>query len=178
MTPQSPTTLTLDRRLIEHPQALHLRRIRAGIWLYLGTGLRWGELTRVTTSDVQDGVLLVHQTKSTKMRRVPLPPDLLDELKNRVGKLNPPARGAATPSAQRAPTDVTDPIPDPCGSLLMTVWTMDRSPCMVQRPLEAAGPTPSRSPPATTPLGTLSRRTCSRMATTSRRFRNSSATAM
>ena len=57
--------------------------------LALGTGLRWGELTRVTTSDVQDGVLLVHQTKSTKMRRVPLPPDLLGELRNRVGKLNP-----------------------------------------------------------------------------------------
>lgn len=35
MTPQSPITLTLDRRLIEHPQALHLRRMRAGIWLYL-----------------------------------------------------------------------------------------------------------------------------------------------
>ena len=35
MTPQSPITLTLDRRLIEHPQAFHLRRMRAGIWLYL-----------------------------------------------------------------------------------------------------------------------------------------------
>jgi len=36
VTPQSPITLTLDRRLIEHPQAFHLRRMRAGIWLYLG----------------------------------------------------------------------------------------------------------------------------------------------
>ena len=35
MTPQSPITITLDRRLIEHPQAFHLRRMRAGIWLYL-----------------------------------------------------------------------------------------------------------------------------------------------
>lgn len=35
MTTHSPITLTIDRRLIEHPQALHLRRMRAGIWLYL-----------------------------------------------------------------------------------------------------------------------------------------------
>ncbi len=28
-------TLTLDRRLLEHPRAHHLRRMRAGVWLYL-----------------------------------------------------------------------------------------------------------------------------------------------
>ena len=28
-------TLTLDRRLLRHPRAYHLRRMRAGIWLYL-----------------------------------------------------------------------------------------------------------------------------------------------
>jgi len=28
-------TLTLDRRILEHPRAYHLRRMRAGIWLYL-----------------------------------------------------------------------------------------------------------------------------------------------
>ncbi len=28
-------SLTLDRRLLEHPRAYHLRRMRAGIWLYL-----------------------------------------------------------------------------------------------------------------------------------------------
>src|SRR5438093_13193777 len=33
-TPQ-PITLTLDRRILEHPRAYHLRRMRAGIWLYL-----------------------------------------------------------------------------------------------------------------------------------------------
>ena len=33
----SPHTLsfTLDRRLLEHPRAYHLRRMRQGIWLYL-----------------------------------------------------------------------------------------------------------------------------------------------
>ena len=28
-------TLTFDRRLLEHPQARHLRRMRIGLWLYL-----------------------------------------------------------------------------------------------------------------------------------------------
>jgi hypothetical protein len=28
-------TLTLDRRILEHPRAYHLRRMRLGIWLYL-----------------------------------------------------------------------------------------------------------------------------------------------
>lgn len=28
-------SLTLDRRLLEHPRAFHLRRMRLGIWLYL-----------------------------------------------------------------------------------------------------------------------------------------------
>src|SRR3990170_5563255 len=32
--PQS-ITLALDRRILEHPRAYHLRRMRAGIWLYL-----------------------------------------------------------------------------------------------------------------------------------------------
>ncbi len=30
-----PITLTLDRRILEHPRAYHLRRMRAGLWLYL-----------------------------------------------------------------------------------------------------------------------------------------------
>src|SRR5437016_14334266 len=35
MPSSSPITLSLDRRLLEHPRAYHLRRMRAGIWLYL-----------------------------------------------------------------------------------------------------------------------------------------------
>ncbi|MEO7868084.1 MAG: hypothetical protein ABIU54_10640 [Candidatus Eisenbacteria bacterium] len=31
----NPITLTLDRRILEHPRAYHLRRMRAGLWLYL-----------------------------------------------------------------------------------------------------------------------------------------------
>lgn len=30
-----PITLELDRRILEHPRAYHLRRMRAGLWLYL-----------------------------------------------------------------------------------------------------------------------------------------------
>src|SRR5437773_1210806 len=35
MTDIQPITLTLDRRLLAHPRAYHLRRMRAGLWLYL-----------------------------------------------------------------------------------------------------------------------------------------------
>lgn len=35
MTDFQPIALTLDRRLIAHPRAYHLRRMRAGLWLYL-----------------------------------------------------------------------------------------------------------------------------------------------
>src|SRR5262245_26583948 len=35
MSSTSPITLQLDRRILEHPRAYHLRRMRAGLWLYL-----------------------------------------------------------------------------------------------------------------------------------------------
>src|SRR4249920_1949245 len=35
MSSSQPITLGLDRRILEHPRAYHLRRMRAGIWLYL-----------------------------------------------------------------------------------------------------------------------------------------------
>lgn len=36
MSSPHPITLSLDRRILEHPRAYHLRRMRAAIWLYLG----------------------------------------------------------------------------------------------------------------------------------------------
>lgn len=66
--------------------------------LALGTGLRWGEMGRATSSDLevartesgeQQGVLVVHHTKSWKVRRVPLTKALWGELRLRVGKLVP-----------------------------------------------------------------------------------------
>jgi len=35
MSSPQPVTITLDRRILEHPRAYHLRRMRAGLWLYL-----------------------------------------------------------------------------------------------------------------------------------------------
>ena len=55
----------------------------------LETGLRCGEMTRAQSTDIQNGVLVVHQTKTGKVRRVPLPPNLKTELRHRVGKLIP-----------------------------------------------------------------------------------------
>ena len=59
----------------------------------LGTGLRWGELIRAQSTDIQNGSLVVHQTKSGKIRRVPLSPELLAELRFRVGRLMPLTNG-------------------------------------------------------------------------------------
>jgi integrase len=55
--------------------------------LALGTGLRWGELIRVQASDVERGFLVIHHTKSRKVRRVPLEAELLEEVRGHVGRL-------------------------------------------------------------------------------------------
>ena len=55
----------------------------------IGTGLRWGELIRAQSTDIQNGALIVHNTKSGKIRRVPLSQELLAELRFRVGRLSP-----------------------------------------------------------------------------------------
>jgi len=60
------------------------------IRLGLGTGLRWGELTRAKASDVENGVIVVSQTKSGRVRRVPLSVALTQELRFRVGQLFAP----------------------------------------------------------------------------------------
>jgi integrase len=51
--------------------------------------LRRGELVRAQSTDIQNGSLVVHQTKSGKIRRVPLSPELLAELRFKVGRLIP-----------------------------------------------------------------------------------------
>lgn len=55
----------------------------------IGTGLRWGEMVRAQSTDVQDGALVVHHTKSRRVRRVFLSPELLAELRFKIGKLMP-----------------------------------------------------------------------------------------
>lgn len=56
--------------------------------LGLGTGMRWGEMVRAQRSDLEEkGVLLVHHTKSSKLRRIPLEGELFREIRGRVGRL-------------------------------------------------------------------------------------------
>jgi integrase len=57
------------------------------IRLGLGTGLRWGEMVRLQRTDLEGNELVIHHTKSGKVRRVPVFPPLLGEIRNRVGRL-------------------------------------------------------------------------------------------
>ncbi len=56
------------------------------IRLALGTGLRWSELSRVRPHHLQAGMLLVPQTKSGKVRRVPISEALASEIENSSGR--------------------------------------------------------------------------------------------
>ena len=72
--------------------------------LALGTGLRWGELCRAQAAEVkrvrasgtgeEHWFVEVSLTKSRRLRRVPLAPDLLREVRQRVGRLVPYAIGS------------------------------------------------------------------------------------
>lgn len=57
--------------------------------LAVATGMRWGELTRAKSSDVEHSVLVVHRTKSGKVRRIPIPQWFQPELRRHVGTLVP-----------------------------------------------------------------------------------------
>ena len=72
----------------------------------LGTGMRWGEMIRAQSSDISGTVLTVHQTKSGKVRRLPLPPELMDELRNRVGRLIPLMNGQGIAQQVRRRTGI------------------------------------------------------------------------
>lgn len=79
-----PDRLTAEEveRLIRLPEPYGFV-IRFG----LACGLRWSELCRAQASDIENGALVVGQTKSGKVRRVPLPPEFLREVRGRVGRL-------------------------------------------------------------------------------------------
>lgn len=79
--PDRLTDEEVDRLLaIPDPWAYAIR-------LGLATGLRWGELARAQASDVEkSGMLVVSQTKTGKLRRVPIPAELV---RDRVGLLVP-----------------------------------------------------------------------------------------
>jgi integrase len=76
--------------------------------LALGTGARWGELVRMQSTDIQNGEVVIHQTKSGKMRRVPLTAELQRELCGRVGRLVPFASPGQFNSAVKRMSGVQD----------------------------------------------------------------------
>jgi integrase len=61
-----------------------------GCRVMLGTGVRFGELTRLQANDLEGDILCVHgPTKSRRLRRVPVPQALAAEIRRHVGKLVP-----------------------------------------------------------------------------------------
>jgi integrase len=77
LTPDQQTTV----RAVEEPYGFAVR-------LILDSGVRWSELCRLTRDDLVDGELVIHgKTKSRRMRTVPVPPALVAEIKQHVGKL-------------------------------------------------------------------------------------------
>ncbi len=57
--------------------------------LLLGTGLRWGEACRAEAVHVERGMLMIPVSKSGRVRRVPVHPELMAEIRVRVGRLLP-----------------------------------------------------------------------------------------
>lgn len=70
---QPPDRLTPEEeakvRAIPEPWAFTIRFL-------LGTGLRWSEACRAQASDLQGNLLVVHHTKSGRVRRIPLDKDV------------------------------------------------------------------------------------------------------
>lgn len=69
---------------------------RAGfvLRLLIGTGLRWAEACRATREDVRGTLLEVGNTKSGRVRRVPLSRELLEEISRCDHRLVPYAAGS------------------------------------------------------------------------------------
>lgn len=83
---RAPKTLTpAECKVLRWLPGEHGRVLR----FLLASGLRWSEMARAQASDIRDGVLLVAKTKSGRVRRVPLPQDILAECRGRSGKLCP-----------------------------------------------------------------------------------------
>jgi len=55
----------------------------------LGTGIRWGEAIKARADHVENGMLVVAAGKNKRVRRVPLSPELMTELRSRIGSLVP-----------------------------------------------------------------------------------------
>jgi integrase len=77
------------------------------IRLGLGSGLRWSELTHVRRADLQHGVLVIEWTKSRRVRRVPLAPELRDEFLRHRDPIAPLTSAGSFSRHCRQRTDIT-----------------------------------------------------------------------
>jgi integrase len=57
--------------------------------LGIGTGMRWGELTRIKAADLQNGCLVVSHTKGRRVRWIPLPSELREEFARHANPIVP-----------------------------------------------------------------------------------------
>ncbi len=77
------------------------------IRLALATGMRWGELSRAQAAHFNGEWLILEQTKSGKVRRIPLPKDIAAEVRCRVGRLCPYTHAGAFARQVRRMTGVS-----------------------------------------------------------------------
>jgi integrase len=85
------------RRMTDEDAALAMRAPGwVGFTARLGilTGLRWSEMVRLRAEDCRNGQILVHHTKSGRMRRVPVLPQLAKEIGARRGRVLTLTHGA------------------------------------------------------------------------------------
>ena len=65
------------------------------IRLGIGTGLRWAELCRLEAGHLEGAAIVVAQTKSSRVRRVPVAGALAAEIRSRSGRLVPYTEASA-----------------------------------------------------------------------------------
>ena len=78
---------------IPEPQAFVIR-------LGLGTGMRWSELCRLRRADLERGMVVVSQTKSSRIRRIPVSVALAREIAMQGGSMVPYSPGTTTSFAR------------------------------------------------------------------------------
>jgi len=93
--PRIPERLPRGLAEVETARLVQLPgRVGFVLRLLLGTGMRWAESCRAAREDVRGGLLEISHTKSGRVRRVPLSPELFEEIRARGGPLNPFAPGS------------------------------------------------------------------------------------
>jgi len=114
-----PITITLDRRLLEHPEALHIRRMRGAIWLYVDLLARLpagADTLEVEPKEFGDRMGLPEGTVRSLLGH--LRKGRYVEVRRLNGSYHVRMKGLAVPQAQR----VSEPTPR-----LFTVAKLERA---------------------------------------------------